>query len=310
MPLPHQLRDARGWRQLAERASAQGGAFSGGQAHEAGLSDEHLATALGRGWITRVSSGVFRVGGAPPSLTADAHAALLAVTVTAAVSHSTAAALLGLPRVPHLGLEVTVLGTSLPLRDGVRWHRTIALPARDLCDVGGLPVTAGPRTILDVAGRIAPADVTALVDHAVCARVASRGALWALATRFGQARKHAAHIRRLTSPQAEGEFRSWLEREFRRGVLRAHGLPLPEWNVPVRDSTGRIGLVDCLWPCRPLIVELEGLRFHTLPAARRRDAGRFNRLGGVARVLRFTWEDVVRSPADVAEQVRRALGGG
>lgn len=90
-----------------------------------------------------------------------------------------------------------------------------------------------------------------------------------------------------TAPGAEATFRSWLERQASRAFRRL-GVPQPAWNVPLDDAKGRIGIVDCLWDC-DLVVEFEGLRFHTTPAQRRRDASRFNRLARRGPVLRYTW---------------------
>lgn len=69
--------------------------------------------------------------------------------------------------------------------------------------------------------------------------------------------------------------------------------------------------VDALWHLWQVISEKEGLRFHTAPRQRREDARRFNRLGDAGyAVRRFTWEDVVYRPVEVAVTVARALRAG
>jgi hypothetical protein len=57
-----------------------------------------------------------------------------------------------------------------------------------------------------------------------------------------------------------------------------------------------------------VVVELEGLRFHTTPSQRRRDAERFHRLlEAGCTVRRFTRHEVVADPGAVARSVARAL---
>jgi hypothetical protein len=76
----------------------------------------------------------------------------------------------------------------------------------------------------------------------------------------------------------------------------------------VYDRDGLIGEVDSLWRVWSVVSEKEGLRYHTSRTQRRKDAKRFNRLldaGYGAR--RFTWEDVVREPVDMAVTLMRAL---
>lgn len=116
-----------------------------------------------------------------------------------------------------------------------------------------------------------------------------------------------ALLRDATGPGGPGMFRSLLERVTAH-VYRAAAIPDPEWNVPVHDSRGLIGVVDALWRRWRVIAEKEGLRFHSSPRQRRSDARRFNRLcegGYVPR--RFGWEDVVHRPVEVAATVLRAL---
>lgn len=56
-------------------------------------------------------------------------------------------------------------------------------------------------------------------------------------------------------------------------------------------------------------MELDGLRFHSLLAQRRRDRARQNDLVMAGyRVLRYTWQDVVKQPQRVVAEIRRALG--
>ena len=119
-------------------------------------------------------------------------------------------------------------------------------------------------------------------------------------------RPRAQRLIDLTEPGADGTFRSWLERHAG-SVFRKAGLPEPEWNVAVHDGDGLIGVVDVLW--RPkVIVELEGIRFHSMPSQLGRDRYKLRRLvlsGWI--VLPFSWHDLVKRPEAVVDQIRRAL---
>jgi very-short-patch-repair endonuclease len=76
----------------------------------------------------------------------------------------------------------------------------------------------------------------------------------------------------------------------------------------VHDERGLIGVVDAVFTAERLVVELEGLRFHTTPEQRGNDAARFNRLGMAGWLpLRYIWLDVVRQPGAVAGELRQAL---
>ena len=96
--------------------------------------------------------------------------------------------------------------------------------------------------------------------------------------------------------------RSELEERFL-VLCRELGLPQPEVNVPLLDY-----VVDFLWPDAALIVEVDGQASHSTPGAFQADRDRDGRLAVAGyRVVRFTWFDVTRRPAVVADRVRRLL---
>jgi hypothetical protein len=175
-----------------------------------------------------------------------------------------------------------------------------------VADAAVVPVTSGARTLVDLAAVLDRYDLTALTDDAVCAGVAPRPWLYRRAHALHPGRAGVQTLVTLTAPGAEGTFRSWLERRAG-GLIAAHGLPQPRWNVPVHDGDGLIGIVDALYGDR-VVLEFEGLRFHTTPQQRRADADRFNRLQLVPLLVqRFTWLDVMQEPARVITRIRRSL---
>ncbi len=66
--------------------------------------------------------------------------------------------------------------------------------------------------------------------------------------------------------------------------------------------------VDFIWPAAKLVVEVDGYASHGTRSAFERDRDRDSALAARGyTVLRFTWRDVTRRPAVVAERVRQVL---
>lgn len=188
----------------------------------------------------------------------------------------------------------------------MRVHRTAALPPCDIQSVQGIPATTGTRMLVDECLRLPDSAYLPLVEDTICARVAHRTRTHDRAVDLRPGRPKLARLISLTSPEAETVFWSWLERTASH-MIAAAGMPQPRWNVAVYDGQGRVGVVDAIWEWVPLIMELEGMRFHTQPAARQRDAERFNRLGDIARVRRFTYRDVIGRPDYMLASLQQAL---
>lgn len=286
----------------------QHGLITTAQALRAGLSHAGVSRRLRAGVWLPVHQGVHRLAGVRPSWRARLLAAVLACGPPATASHASAARLLGLSRVAAPEpLEICAVGSSLPLLRGVCVHRTRRLDPCDVTVADGVPATSAARLLVDLAGRLNRSALVAAMDDAICARLVGGAWLHRRARALRAGRRGVGHLVRWTAPGSEGEFRSWLERRAA-AVFRAHRVRPPAWNSALHDERGLIGVVDALFAEERLVVELEGLRFHTTPEQRGNDAARFNRLGIAGWLsLRYTWLDVVERPAAVAEEVRRAL---
>lgn len=287
------------------------------QAQATGLTRREIDALLATGEWTLLHRGVYLVGITPPDWETRVVAAVRAAQRcpisgeerVVAVSHLAAAVVHGI-RASNTALpEITVVGKAVPVVHGVTVHRTSLLEPCDVQIIDGIPVTTGARMLCDLAGVLPDAKFVALLDDTICARVANRKRVCERARQLRPGRPRLARLIALTEPGAEGTFHSYLERTSAQAVAAA-GLPPPRWNVPVHDEQGQIGIVDAIWDSIPLIVEVEGLRFHTKPAARQRDAERFNRLTDVARVRRFTYRDVMERPEYVIATLREALAAG
>lgn len=280
--------------------------FATAQALKLGVTRRQLEGLRKRGEAELLRRGVSRfvtaAGGADEAITA-----MLTCWPDGVISHASAAQHHGLTRVgapPEP--EVTVPHGIVRDVPGVKIHWSRALVASDILQVGGASYTSLARTVLDLSNPADPWEALAVLDDAV-AIGAKRTWVHSRAKALANGRGGVRLIRDATAPGAASEFRSWLERASAY-LFRASGLPDPEWNVAVRDSRGRIGIVDAIWPQWRVVAEMEGLRFHTAPTQRRRDANRFNRLQDAEyRPRRFTWEDIVHRPVDVVETLHRAL---
>ena len=98
-----------------------------------------------------------------------------------------------------------------------------------------------------------------------------------------------------------------LERIFKK-LLRAHGLPLPETNVPIRLGS-RVIHPDCVWRDAKLIIELDGGAAHRTTSRFHGDRRRDRKLDMNGwTVWRVTWHDLHVEPDDLIADLRVRLG--
>ncbi len=237
---------------VAEVAARTWGRISRAQLIVLGVSDGTITQWVNEGYLHRVLPGVYAVGHRSAPIEADLAAALLYAGPGAMLSHATAAWWRKLTeRQPPL------IHVSTPRQcqsiDNVRvhgrrhlertWHR-------------GLTVTTVPQTLLDYASDhdfndvryvLAEADYQRLVDLEEIHGIAGRGKPGSVMLR---------HALQVHWPEL-ARTRSRLERAFL-ALIDEAGLPRPEVNVKVCGYT-----VDCYWPQRRLVVELDGGKGHS-----------------------------------------------
>jgi hypothetical protein len=270
-----------------------------------------------------IQPSTVRVVGAPYTFGTDVLAAVLSAgeqtcgrgSRPAAASFRTAAALHGLDR--HAAdpekdpVEITVEGTVQP---ELWWdtvvHRTKLLPSVDVVDVEGVPCTSGARMGLDLGTTLAEqVAVFKLIDDLIGGRHTTRELQHRRAVALAKGRRHAALIARLTAPGSEERFHSWLERTAAESFAR-RGLPAARWNAPIYEGRDLIAVADALFEPFRLVVELDGLRFHTTPAQLAKDKARDRRLAIMGYlVLRYAYWEVVEREAEVVAEIKEALRG-
>jgi very-short-patch-repair endonuclease len=284
---------------IARLAARQHGVVTRAQLLGEGITAQEVRGRVRSGALLREHRGVYRVGHRAPSVEASYLAAVLACGPEAWLSGLAAAHLLSLVNARTPAPEVTTRQQRLV--PGVRVRRGVIEP-QDRAHHRGIPITAVPRTLIDLAADL-PLDDLARACHEAGVRYRTTPAQLAAAlTRRPKNVPGAQKLRRIVERDARVTL-SALERRFLK-LLAEHGLPLPRTNRPAGAYH-----VDCRWPERRLTVELDSYRFHHSRHAWEQDRRRERdaRARGDD-FRRYTWADVFEEPAQMLAEVRLLLG--
>jgi predicted transcriptional regulator of viral defense system len=151
---------------IQRRAARRWGIVTRDELLRMGLSPDQIKRRLRAGLLIRLHPGVYAVPGAPASFEQRVAAACLAAGEGAAVPHRSAARLWDLRGAASPRVEVTVPGTSVPRLDGVVPHRSRTLGPVDVRIHRGITITRPERTLIDVAGVLAPDSAAAMFESA------------------------------------------------------------------------------------------------------------------------------------------------
>ena len=287
----------------------------------AGVSDAGLARALAAGRVVRVRRRVYAPAplpalprhlvtdrGVDPDVVPVVRAVLLELGPGAAAAGRTAAALRGwgLLHEPRRTVEVVVPHGHDCSPLGVRARQARHVRAEDLVPLRGLaalPVTTAAQTVLDCALTLPRLDATVVADSALRAGDVAVDELREAVARL-PGRREAARARRVVEG-CDPECGSVLESVQRVRMVLA-GLDGFATQVVVRAAP--VVRVDFCFRAERLVVEVDGARWHPDPS---QDRQRDNVLAALGwRVLRFTWNEVVRDSTRVLATVRAALDAG
>ncbi|MGY1663281.1 endonuclease domain-containing protein [Geodermatophilus sp. SYSU D00705] len=238
------------------------------QAREAGMTRAQL-----RDDGVRVSRGAYVSRSVRLSVYTASTAVLPLLPAGTAVSHRTAAALLGAPVPADWPLEVVVpVGSYRPRRRRLRVHVRDLAPG-DVIRHLGLPVTSGPQTWLDLAAVLPPDRLVAAGDALYRAGHLDDGSLRQRLERADgvrgvvRAREWAPFLSPLAMSPPESLVRCWF--------IEA-GLPHPLPQVEIEDHFGRVvAHADLGWPEWKVAVEYEG-RQHAEPGRFGSDIDRYS----------------------------------
>jgi very-short-patch-repair endonuclease len=285
-----------------ELATGQRGLLTTRQLTRIGLDRNAIQRLADHGITTRIHRGVWSTVSA-----LDLETRVLAATLALGAGVAclqTAVTLHGLaggPADPRIHISLPPRRTRHQLA-GVARH-WLELSPEDVHEVRGLQVTRPERLVIDAARRWPGEDVVSLADSALNRGLLAAPDLAVLCSRLSPAE---ASWLRLADASAE----SPLETRMRL-LLGRHGLGAlfePQWEV--RAGGRVVGRIDFANPALKLGIECDGRGPHELPEALFRDRWRADDLAALGwRLIRVTWDDVVRRPQVVVGRIRRALAG-
>jgi hypothetical protein len=234
-------------------------------------------------------------------------AAVLACGRGAVLSHRSAAALWELRPSSRAAVDVSTPTRAGRRRDGIDVHRGAGLAARDVTTVDAIACTSVARTLLDLAEIVDPRGLERAIERAEILRLLDMRLLDDVLAR-ARGRRGAGTLRAVLShAEPAGTLtRSELEERFL-AICRATGLPHPEVNAWLALHPNGVE-ADFLWRRQRLIAETDGRAVHATLRAFEGDRRR-DQLLAVAgwRVIRFTYDQVARHPADVGATLAALL---
>jgi very-short-patch-repair endonuclease len=244
---------------------------------------------------------VYTIAGTVASWEQHAWTRILEAGEGAALSHEAAAYVLGLVDDPPARIDVTIPYERS--RSGV--HRARTFSRSDIKLERGMPVTRVPRTIVDVAGVLPRERLESVVDRALLRGLVSIPSARVYISSHGL--RNARGMKTLTAvlnDREGGVPETELERAFEQ-VLRRFTLPMPSRQIHVGRKR-----VDFIYEEQRVWIEVNGRRDHGRRAVFEDDHARHNEIALALKDflhLRFTWTQVTKRRAYVAETVARAL---
>jgi hypothetical protein len=301
-----------------ELATRQHGVVSTAQLSQLGYSPSSAAKAARVRRLHRLHQRVYAVGHRQLDWHGHCWAAVLAaepretdeVLWPAVASHHSAAYLWGL-----LGYRPETMHVTAPTRRRAkrrfRVHFSSILAEEDRTSREGIPVTALPRTLLDLATTARPERLERCLERTEERGLLDLRGLEALLGRCGGHRGRGRLARALAIYRPDPAFtRSRFERRFRR-LVAAAGLPAPSMNFNAHGYE-----LDAYWRELRFAIELDLYETHGTRAAFERDRRRQEELKLLGiEMIRVTKprldrepEAVIRNLGVLLERRRRELG--
>lgn len=245
-----------------------------GQLLDLGYSVDAVLEWAVAGRLKRLHRGVYAVGHRRLTWYSRCWAAVLAAEPDefapwrAVASHHSAAYLWGLLRwTPDLMHVMAPTRRRAKRNFVVHFSSILAEEDRGVCE--GIPVTAVPRTLMDLSIRARPDQIEGYLERAEDRDLLDVRAVEDLLGRAGGHRGRGRLAQALAIYRPDPAFtRSKFERRFRRLVIAA-GLPEPSMNFNVAEFE-----LDAYWPELRVAVELDMFETHGSRAAFERDRRR------------------------------------
>ena len=290
--------------EIARLAGRQHGVVSRSQLVGLGLARGAIARRLEHGRLHPLHRGVYAVGHRVLSQRGIWMAATL-VAEHAVLSHRSAAALHRIHQSDRGLIDITV-PQALRARPRLDIHQA-RLPPDEITTKYGIRVTTPARTLLDLAAVLDPTWLERAATEAEIRRLASPTSLEALVGRYPR-REGTKAMKELLAANRIGTAVTKRELELRfLAFLDTRRLPRPRINAVV-DIPPKPLTVDCLWPDRGVIVELDGFETHGTRRAYEADRARDRALVTAGyRVIRITWRHLTKDAETIERQLTTLL---
>lgn len=292
---------------LANAALPQCGAFSYQQALDWGLSKYQLYRLAQSGRIVSAHPGTYYLPGRNDSFMTRLWLAVLWSGKDAAVSHRAAASL------HRLDLESRIIEISTPHRKSgipkeITFHSTETWHRGEVVEIVSLPVTSVTRTLLDLGTYVTRDQLELALEAGLRKRLTSIPTLRDALERR-KARRGTALLRELLDLRVEGTAptESPLETRFVQ-FARRYRLPKMERQFEVFEGDRLVARVDFAIPEARLAIEVNGYRWHSGRQAWNRDQARLSYLAELGWRVIFVTKESLEKPAQLAREIRRALG--
>lgn len=191
-----------------------------------------------------------------------------------------------------------------PDMPGVAVYRTAVLPPGH-CQVGRPPRTSLPRSVVDAAAWASSDNEARTIIASACQqRRVTADELREVAGALARVKRRSLIVETIDDVAGGAEALSEISLLT---ICRRAGLPLPDLQERRTDQSGRTRYLDAYWRKWGLQVEVDGAH-HMYAAHWEADLRRQNEVWIAGdRILRFTSFQVRHRPAEVADQIRRAL---
>lgn len=234
-------------------------------------------------------------------------AAVLACGERAVLSHRSAAALWGTADEHPRRVDVTLWDATNRKRPGVEIHSGTALTASDVTVRDGVPCTALPRTLLDLASLVDERALARALDRAETLRLFDLKAVGELLGR-SRGMRGAGRLAHALDRYRDPDVTPSVAEERLLALIMRAGLPRPATNVWLPLPEGGGYRPDFLWREERLIVEVDGRTYHARRGAFTHDRKRDRRLALAGfHTVRYTASEVLKQPARVAAELAQLL---
>jgi very-short-patch-repair endonuclease len=222
----------------------------------------------------------------------------------AAVSGKAAALDWGLDGIDEARPELSTTGHRQTKSGLIIVHRVLRLDDDEIVLRGRLPVTAVPRTLVDLGRGVAPSTLEVAAESAIRRRLATRDQIARALERAGTTTPGRAVLATVIAQRrTTGSFLEVLAWQ----LIRDFGLPFPVRQFEVELPAGP-RWIDLAYPAERIAIELDGFESHSSKRDVERDRLRQNALVRQGwTVYRATKRDLVHRRTQVALDIKGLL---